>query len=484
MRPVFIALLVLLTLPALGQEEKQKYYPETDPLVLDKLEEWQDIKFGLLMHWGTYSQWGIVESWSICAEDVGWCNQNEHYTEYKAEYEALQTTFNPVNFNPDKWAAAAKRAGMKYMVFTTKHHDGFSMFDTQLTDYKITDEKTPFHTDPRANITKEVFDAFRSQDFMIGAYFSKPDWHSEDYWWPRFPTPDRNPNYNLKRYPERWNAFKDFTHGQIDELMTDYGKVDILWLDGGWVRYRSDAEIRESVNAQDYEYMRYQNQDIDMASIAAKARVKQPGLIVVDRAVEGPYQNYITPENRIPEHVIDFPWESPMIAGGSWSWIKQPRYITSHRAIGMLVDIVSKGGNLLLNIAPSPLGEFDEGAYTLLEQIGQWMDVNSEAIYSSRPVAPFKEGKVALTQNRHTKAVYAIYLPASNEDQMPSKMWVTTLRPADDATVEMLGAPGVLDWERVNEGFVVSIPDSVQDAGLPSEAWVLKISSVHSISGN
>ena len=127
------ALLLLGLLPgSFAQEYLQKYYPETDPLVLQQLEKWQNIKFGLLMHWGPYSQWGVVESWSICAEDEGWCTRSlDDYIEYKRRYEGLQTTFNPVAFDPVKWARAARDAGMKYVVFTTKHHDGFSMFDTK-----------------------------------------------------------------------------------------------------------------------------------------------------------------------------------------------------------------------------------------------------------------------------------------------------------------------------------------------------------------
>ncbi len=470
-----------LMLPFLAdaQEEKQKYFPETDPLVLEKLEQWQDIKFGLLMHWGTYSQWGIVESWSICAEDEPWCRRpHDNYELYKQEYENLQTTFNPVNFDPSKWATAAKRAGMKYMVFTTKHHDGFTMFDSKFTDYKITDPKTPFHTNPKANITKEIFDAFRTEDFMIGAYFSKPDWHSPYYWWKNFATPDRNVNYNVNTYPDRWEKFKDFTHGQVNELMSDYGKVDILWFDGGWVQPYTDEEILAYKVKKDFKQVNLQNQDIDMPRLVEEVRAKQPGTIVVDRAVEGPYQNYITPENRIPEHMIPYPWESPMIAGGSWSWIKKPNYVSTRKAVHMLLDIVSKGGNLLLNIAPSPLGEFDEGAYELLEGIGQWMDVNSEAIYETRPIAPYKEGKVTLTQNRHTKVVYAAYLPEENENQPPTKIWLSTIQPEKGTKVTMLGSKVNLKWEAIGNGFEVIIPESLRKNPPTSDAWVLKIEKV------
>mgnify|MGYP001809565327 len=220
------ALLVMLVIQKidLHAQEKHNYYEPNDPLVKQRIEQWQDMKFGLLMHWGPYSQWGIVESWSICAEDEDWCRRsNPNYDAYKREYEALGKTFNPVRFNPEKWANAAAKAGMKYLVFTTKHHDGFCMFDTKLTDYKITSEWCPFHVNPRANVTKEIFNAFRDKGLWAGAYFSKPDWHCPDYWWPNFATPDRNVNYDVKAYPERWENYVKFTHGQIEELVRDYG---------------------------------------------------------------------------------------------------------------------------------------------------------------------------------------------------------------------------------------------------------------------
>ena len=133
------------------------YYPETDPLVLKKITEWQNLKFGLLMHWAPSSQLGIVESWSLCSEDEDWCKRSiENYSEYKKQYEGLKKTFNPVKFNPAKWADAAGAAGMKYVVFTTKHHDGFCMYDSKYTDYKITDAECFFHSHQKANIAKEI----------------------------------------------------------------------------------------------------------------------------------------------------------------------------------------------------------------------------------------------------------------------------------------------------------------------------------------
>ena len=243
MKRLFIAITLLCSATTFAQHS---YVAPTDPQVLQKLDQWQDLKFGLFMHWGTYSQWGVVESWSLCPEDEGWTVRRgpyaNNYFEYKKAYEGLKNTFNPTAFNPEKWAAAAKEAGMKYVVFTTKHHDGFCMFDTKQTDYKITDAKSGFANNPRNNVAKEVFDAFRKEGFLTGAYFSKPDWHNENYWWPYFPPKDRNVNYDPKKYPEKWNAFKSFTYNQIEELITGYGKMDILWLDGGWVRPLSTVD--------------------------------------------------------------------------------------------------------------------------------------------------------------------------------------------------------------------------------------------------
>jgi alpha-L-fucosidase len=468
------SLLLLSSLPA--QEYLQKYYPETDPLVLQQLDKWQGIKFGLLMHWGPYSQKGIVESWSICSEDEDWCRRsNPDYVEYKKQYEALKGTFNPVNFDPDKWALAAKDAGMRYVVFTTKHHDGFSMFDTRQTDYRITDPGCPFSASPRANVTGEIFEAFRKQGFMIGAYFSKPDWHNENYWWPNFATPDRNVNYDIKKYPARWQKFVEFTHNQIMELMTGYGRVDILWLDGGWVRVKTDAEIREAMLDARYA-TRPQSQDINMPELVRKAREKQPGLIVVDRAVEGPYQNYLTPENQVPGKLLPYPWESCIIMGGGWSYAFNARYKSAHELIQMLADIVAKGGNLLLNIAPSPEGTWDDAAYARLKEIGAWMKVNSEAIYNTRPLSPYRAGKMGYTQLRDGTA-YAIYFAEGGEKTMPAEIGLPSNMPAKNAVITLLGAKENLRWEKRGSGPFAMIPDSIRNNPPCEHAWVVKISA-------
>ena len=467
-------------------EMSQKYIPETDPLVLQKLEEWQDMKFGLLMHWGTYSQWGIVESWSICPEDYGWCQRRkgsnpQNYYEYVKEYEALKSTFNPTRFNPDKWAKAAREAGMKYVVFTTKHHDGFCMFDSKYTDYKITDKGCPFHTNPRANITKEVFDAFRKEGLWAGAYFSKPDWHSDYDWDPYFPPFNRNVNYDPEVYPEKWEKFVQFTHNQMLELCSDYGKLDIMWLDGGWVAKAEKEEIQHSLvkkamTASSGFLKTYAvNQDIRMDELKLKMREKQAGLIVVDRAVEGPNQNYLTPENRVPEKALPYPWESCIIAGGGWSYSPNAKYMTGKQAIHMLIDIVAKGGNLLYNIAPGPDGTWHDDAYVLLEDMGKWIRVNGEAIYSTRSIAPYKEANICFSKKKDSNDLYAIYLAGEDQTQLPAEVMVHSFQPQAGSKVYLLGAKKALKWKKSGNGVLIYVPASLRKHPPSKYAWAFKM---------
>ncbi|MCK9303403.1 MAG: alpha-L-fucosidase, partial [Bacteroidales bacterium] len=398
----------------------------------------------------------------------------------KEDYEKLQTTFNPILFDPELWADAAAKAGMKYVVFTTKHHDGFCMFDTKTTDYKITSDKTPFHSNPKANVTLEIFNAFRQHDFLIGAYFSKPDWHSEYYWWKKYSTPDRNVNYDPDEYPERWNKFVQYTHTQIDELLTDYGRIDILWFDGGWVKKVNKTEIEKfytnfgKSSESGFLKRKLVNQDIKMDEIVANARKKQPGIIVVDRAVYGKNQNYLTPENRVPEKTLPYPWESCIIAGGGWSYAFDAKYMTGREGISLLVDIVSKGGNLLLNIAPSPQGTWDEGAYKLLKEYGDWMQVNSEAIYSTIPLEPYKEGNVCYTQTKDGTR-YAIYLSQEGEDVPPSKIVLPTLKLERGQKAVLLGTKTKLKVKETNLGTEITIPEKYCKQPPCKYAWVIKI---------
>lgn len=466
--------LLLLTLALSAQPNP--YIPDSNPAIQARLEEWKDLKFGLLMHWGTYSQWGIVESWSICPEDVGWAvggqkpGVSDNYIDYLRRYEELPKTFNPVKFNPERWAAAAKEAGMKYMVFTTKHHDGFAMFDTRYSDYKITN--TPFASHPRSNVTKEVFDAFRKQGLWIGAYFSKPDWHSDYYWWKKFPPTDRNCNYSIAKHPEQWKKFVEFTHNQINELVTDYGKVDILWLDGGWVRKKTDEEVKaELVDVYDGSrwFRNPQSQDVDMPGLVKNVRAKQPHLIVVDRAVPGEHQNYLTPEQHIPDEGLPYPWETCMTMATSWSYVPNDKYKPTNELIEKLVDIVSKGGNYLLNIGPGPDGEFDPVAYERLADIGKWMRINSEAIYGARMFSVFQDGNnIRFTQSKDGKTRYIFFF-----DYPVGKASLTKISIAKGSKVTLLGSGRSLKWKTVGNTVEVEFPTALRSSS--DHVWVAKV---------
>jgi alpha-L-fucosidase len=487
MKKIFVVcffICLVIALRAQAVYESDKYVPETDSLVLKNLAKWQDIKFGLLMHWGTYSEKGIVESWTICPEDEGWCRRsNNDYYAYVKEYEGLKNTFYPTKFDPDLWAEAAKEAGMKYVVFTTKHHDGFCMFDTKYTDYKVTSKDCPFHTNPRANIAKEVFIAFRKKGFMIGAYFSKPDWHCPYYWWPNFPPRDRNVNYDPDVYKDRWNKFVEYTHNQILELMSDYGKIDILWLDGGWIKKLSKEEIKKEYEKKlsnigsGYLKSNIISQDIKMDELVKQCREKQPGLIVVDRDVYGKNQDYLTPENRVPDKTLPYPWESCITSGGGWSYTPNAKYMSGREGIQLLINIVSKGGNLLLNIAPGPDGTWQQGAYNLLKEFGAWMKVNSEAIYNSKPLSPYIEGNIAMTCQSNGNA-YFFYL-AKKGEEVPAIIHIVCHRPAKGVYVTMLGEKMHLRWEPEGvEGFKVMIPASIRKNPPCDNAWTIKVSSL------
>lgn len=371
-------------------EQSESYVWPDDEMVVNKLHAWQDLKFGVLIHWGLYSVPGIVESWSICDEDWITRDTTRTYKQYVDWYFSLADEFCPQQFDPTQWADVCFDAGMRYMIFTTKHHDGFCMWDTWQTDFSIA--RHAFGDDARRDVLQHVIRAFRAKDFTIGTYFSKPDWHSQDYWWDVYGKKGRNVNYPVSRHPERWNRFREFTYRQIDEILSGYGQVDILWLDGGWV------------------WPGNRGQDLDMPRIAQMARQRQPGILIVDRTIGGPYENYVTPERTVPDTQLDYPWESCIPLSDDWGYVKHPHWKSPQKVINTLVEIVAKGGNMVLGVGPTPDGLIESEAVERLKAIGQWLRENGKAIYDTQPVKNYHAGNVWFTGSKDGSKLYAIYL--------------------------------------------------------------------------
>jgi len=451
-------------------QQSTSYEWPSDPEVKASLEKWRDQKFGMIIHWGLYAVPGIIESWELCSEDWIERDSTSSYDEYKKWYWGLNSQFNPVKFNPEQWAQAAKDAGMRYVVFTTKHHDGFSMFDTHYSDFSIA--RGPFKNNPRADVAKYVFDAFRKQNFLIGAYYSKPDWHSEYFWWPKYATPDRNVNYDIRKHSWRWNKFKEFAYNQIGELMTNYGKIDILWLDGGWVRPLETVndEVRSWGAA-----IPAWSQDIDIPKIAKMSREKQPGLLIVDRTVHGPYENYQTPEQRIPATRLEVPWESCITLGGAWGYVPNDKFKSAREVIHLLTQVVAKGGNLLLGVGPDAQGLFSDLQIQRLKEIGAWLSKNGAAIYDTRTVTNFNSGNTFFTQGQNGK-YYGIYC-LKDEEAIPSVITWQGNTPRKGSVITLVDSGAKLKWKVEGDVTKVYLPDSIQKSKTP--ALALSFSTDH-----
>lgn len=427
-----------------AQKNRNSYTPPTEAEVQANLENWRDLKFGMIIHWGLYSVPGIVESWSICAEDVDWIprDSNVNYNDYKNWYWGLNQEFKPEKFDPEQWASVARNAGMKYLIFTMKHHDGFAMYDTRFSDFSIA--QGPFRNHPKNDVAKWVFDAFRHQDMKVGAYFSKPDWHSQNYWWNRYATPDRHVNYDIAQHPQRWNDFKQFVHNQIDEITSRYGKLDILWLDGGWVCPPDE--------------------DIDMAAVSHIARRNQPGILIVDRTVGGANENYQTPEKTIPDQQRRTPWETCIPLSKDWGYVPDADFKSAKQIIEMLMEVVAKGGSLLLGIGPSPQGLIEERECAILNEIGQWLQKNGEAIYNTRCADVYHIENMWFTNSKNGKYAYLL-CPSATENKI---YWSHFNLPRKGSNIVLLDTHKKLSYFVTEDGkIIVNLPKEYAGTGKP-----------------
>ena len=420
-------------------EQSDGYEWPTDKEVLAKLDKWQDQKFGVLFHWGLYSVPGVCESWPICCED--WINRPmDSYYEYKKWYWGQSEKFNPTKFDPEQWADVMEDAGMKYMIFTTKHHDGFCMFDSKYTDFSIANG--PFKDNPKKDVARYVFDAFRAKNFMIGCYFSKPDWHCEWFWNPYFDTNGRMQNYKREKHPDWWKNYQDFTYNQLTELMTNYGKFDILWLDGGWI---TGEEVR-------------------LDEVLANARGgQQPGLISVDRTIKGKNENYQTPEHTIPEKQLNHPWETCMPLSGAWGWVPNATFKTSNHVVNLLSEIVAKGGCFVLGVGPTAEGLIQPEVVERLQGVGKWLRANGKAIYNTRTTPHYNDGRTWFTADKDGKTLYAIYTLPDNEKLPATIEWTGNI---PTGTMKLLKGNRIVKYTCNGDKVTVTLPKGLANESL------------------
>ncbi len=429
----------------------ETYVKPTDPAVLEKLEWFQDQKLALMMHWGIYCQLGMVASWALSDKDADWSRHQVNWTDdgekFKEQYYALNKSFNPIRFQPEEWAQMAKDCGFKYLILTTKHHDGFCLWDTRYSDYKVTAPDCPYHVNEHADLVKSMFDAFREKGLGIGAYFSKADWHTPYYRTPELPDPnpaDRGPMYSPAAEPERWENFVQYTKNQVLELCEGYGPIDILWFDAGWVCAGN-------------------GQDIRLGEIVDEARKIQPGILSVDRTVGGPYENYVTPEMCVPEEPLGVPWESCLTLGVDFTYEYADRYKSPRELVNTLVGIVAKGGNLALNVSPQPDGRIPVDAMDSLRGLGEWLKVYGEAIYGTRVCAPYQSGNISFT--RKGDAVYAIRLFPVAQESVDSKLFIPYAGKVSKVT--MLDSGEDVSFVPGEGGITVTVPAGRRGGSAP-----------------
>ena len=403
----------------------EEYVPPKSPQVQKHLEWFMGLKLGFMMHWAPGCQLGTYESWPLSDGDAAWSQEDFIWAPAevcKQQYWDANKTFNPVKFDAAAWAELASECGFKYLLFTTKHHDGFCMYDTKTTDYKITGPDCPFHIHPDADVVGALYREFRRKGLAISTYFSKPDWHSPYYWAPQFGTaPTRNVNYDVDQHPELWEKYVQFTHEQIRELCTNYGQIDVLWLDGGWVRPDNLG------------------QDIRLGEIVEEIRSSsQPHLIVSDRTCGGEYENFITPEKTVPETALSVPWETCTTVGKKFSFHYTDTFKSGHQLVLLLLDVVSKGGNLALNIAPQPDGELPAPAVRSLRDMGAWLKIYGDGIYGTRICAPYFKDNLFYTQKENRRYVFCAY---GDTPVLPAQITLVSEKPVKSVICMRTGTP-------------------------------------------
>ena len=331
-----------------------------------RLGWWREARFGMFIHWGAYAVLGGIYKGMRTPGHGEWIMSSAQIP--VAEYEQIVHRFNPTRFDADSWVRAAKDAGMKYIVITAKHHDGFALFDSKVSEYDIVDAAA-YHRD----VIGALASAAHRQGLRFGAYYSIMDWHHPDAQAPNFPEYSsrtfRNPHFD--RYVET------YMKPQLRELITQYPEIDILWFDGEKVADWSDARGKAV-----YDFLRALKPGLIINNRVGHASQKKTGLTPDGRIGIG---DFGTPEQEVPpEGLPGVDWESCMTMNGTWGFKSyDDDWKDPHTLLRTLIDVASKGGNFLLNVGPTGEGAFPEPISSRLAEMGAWMRINGEAIYGT-----------------------------------------------------------------------------------------------------
>jgi alpha-L-fucosidase len=396
MRKLILSLLiVVVVLSTVAQVATAQLPKETEAQKALRMKWWTDARFGMFIHWGLYALPARHE----------WVKNRERMT--NEQYQKYFELFNPDLYNPKEWARMAKAAGMKYVVLTAKHHEGFCLWDSKYTDYKATN--TPFGKD----LIKEYVEAFRAEGLKVGFYYSLIDWHHPEYPVDRM-HPQRQENdadYAKLNAGKDMGKYREYMKNQVRELLTNYGEISIIWFDFSFPGKNGKGR-----------------DDWDSINLLKLARSLQPGIIVDDRLdledVEGGW-DFTTPEQvkvaKWPERAgKKIPWETCQTFSGSWGYYRDEyTWKSPAQLIELLVESVSKGGNLLLNVGPTARGMFDDRAQASLKAMGDWTKLNGRSVYgcTEAPAGFTAPPNTLLTWNPATNRLY-IHLLAYPLDRL------------------------------------------------------------------
>ena len=440
------------------KEPSKDYLNETKEEKDNRMRWWREAKFGMFIHWGPYA----IPAGTYQGKEIGgigeWIMNNASIP--IEEYENFSKQFNPVKFNAEEWAKIAKDAGMKYMVITSKHHDGFCLWDSKVTTYDIMDF-TSFGRD----ILQELKEACDKYGIKLCFYHSIMDWHHPDAqsaFYPKY-NDRENSNPNFQRY------VSEYLTPQLEELVVNYDPA-VLWFDGEWMNDWTHENGQEM-----YQFLRNLKPDLIINNRVDKGRKGMQGMNKDGTKYAG---DFGTPEQEILEGTSDFDWEACMTMNDTWGYKSyDDNWKPSDTLIHYLIDIVAKGGNFLLNVGPTAEGLIPQPSVERLAEMGDWIEINGEAIYAAGSHKVYREGEfIRYTVSENGKYVYAIMLkwPEGNS------LTLEDVIPKADTEIQLLGYDNPLSWDVDPEEteLVIRFPAELRDAEKRpgKHAWSLKIS--------